>query len=451
MSVSIAAKALLYDRQADSGLVGTLFRQDENKGAVFVDRVTVPIVDYASDRVDRTGALDGVEDGSYLVQLALPNGEIMTEGFEVVQGEDTKLVVVIPHDGPHEWSSLQALTGQFAPGGMAYDRDVPHVDSGAADYGGLRRDPEHGFQLRFIDMESADARHSLLQEQALPRLASLIAQDLSVPDAAGLLGVGAEVESTSEEDKDFALFEFVRQGCIGDGAERGDFYFGPGTEMTRSYLLELSARGASLICLPAPWTRMGYDETEIQLLLDKRSLESEPEYTLTIGDPMVNSALGYIRNGALHEAARLIDFDASRELLFNKISSPLAATIGGYLLVLGLDRSAYQPNSENWKNWVDNLYGWFEWLPDGAILKSAKYFVLGDKDRDGALEALMAAYDRGLPFFTFGLNLMLEGMRRFANEGEVAAQERLPILEAIAAVTDPSHNFLTVQVSRHWP
>jgi hypothetical protein len=62
----------------------------------------------------------------------------------------------------------------------------------------------------------------------------------------------------------------------------------------------------------------------------------------------------------------------------------------------------------------------------------------------------MTAYDRGLPFFTFGLKLMLEGMRRFANEGEPLAQQRLPTLESLAAVADPGQHFLKIDVSRKW-
>ena len=451
MSVSMAARALLYHRRADSGLVGTVYRQDPKKGAVFVDRVTVPIVDYASDELGRIPALDNAESGRYLVQLALPNGEVKTEGFDIIKGTDTKLIVDIPHEGPHEWSSLQALTGEFTAAGAGLEPEAFHrrvdADYVGRDYATLRQDPEHGFQLRLINLATAAA--SLLASDTLPRLAALIHRGAAVGEAEAGLGGGFEIEQPAKEDNDYALFEFVHAGSLGDGAGKGSFHFGPGSGIERAYLLEKSARGASLICLPAPWTKEG-EETEIQLLLNKRTLGGEPDYTLTIGDPMINTALGYINNGALHEAARLVDFQTAKNLLFHKISSPLPATMGGYLLVLGLDRSAYKSRSDDWKNWIDNLYHWFEWLPDGAILRSALYFVLGDKDRNAAYNAVMTAYDRGLPYFTFGLNLMLEGMRRFANEGETAAKERLETLEVIARVTDPSQTFLTVEVSRQW-
>ena len=62
----------------------------------------------------------------------------------------------------------------------------------------------------------------------------------------------------------------------------------------------------------------------------------------------------------------------------------------------------------------------------------------------------MKAYERGLPFFTFGLKLMMDGMRFFAREGDKKALEHLKILEIIANQTDPSQTFLTVTFSQHW-
>lgn len=450
MSVSIAARAFVEQRQAEAGLIGRVFRQDPKRGLVFIDQVKVPITNYGSDHVSRMASLEAADSGRYLLQLSLPNGQVMTENFDVSRGKETKLVVNLPHEGPHEWSTLQALTGQFD--GMSLVAMEKGADGGGASprhYADLRQEPESGFQLRFIVLGTPQTQNSILHADTLQALAALVGRDAAVEDIEDRLGTGREVITPAQEDGEFALFEFSYQGSIPDGAQRQTYHFGSGDMVPRAYLLEKSARGGSLIALPVPWTSYG-NEIEVQLMLNKWTVDKEPEYTLTIGDPMINSALGYVKNGALKEAAQLIGFSAAQDLLFHKMSSPLAATVGGYLLVLGLDRSAYKARSDAWREWVDNLCNWFPWLPDGAILKAAKYFVLGDKDRDGALEALMTAYDRGLPFFTFGLNLMLEGMRRFANEGEPVAKERLGTLETLASVTNPEHNFLALNVSRHW-
>jgi hypothetical protein len=450
VSVYVAARALLYQRQAHAGLVGAVYRQDPDKGPVFVAQITVPIVDWSSSTTGSIDALDRAPSGRYLLQLTLPDGRVVTESFEIAPGQPTQVTIDIPHEGPAEWTSLHALKGAFSArlaspaDPFAAPQPFPgRVAAAPRSYAELRADPERGLALRFLAPQAGGG------DYALPQLAALIRADLAAEDAVEALGTGSEIAMPVQEEQDYALFELVHGGSLGDGASRGWFHFGPGTDVARVYLLVQSSRGASLVSLPAPWTREG-EEVEIELLLDKTPRTGEPTYSLTIADPMINSALGYVSNGAVHEAARLIDFEAARDLLFHKISSPLAAAFGGYLLMLGLDRRAYTSRSDDWKGWVDNLAHWFEWLPDGAILRAALYFVLGDKDRDGAYDALMRAFDRGLPFFTFGLRLMLEGLRRFASEGDALAAERLALLEPIAQATDPSHNFLAVDIARHW-
>ena len=450
MTVSVAARALLYDRQAEAGLIGRIFRQDPEKGLRFVEEVTVPITDYTSDSTERLPSMDSAEAGKYLFQLSLPNGEVMTESFEVAEGKATEVVLEVG-EGPREWSTLQAMAGKFA-GEVHVAMEKPGSGGVAIrSYNEFRQDPENGFQLRFISLDSPAANSSLLQTDSIRRLADLLRTDPTVEDAEQQLGTGAEVLSTAQEDAELALFEFVYEGSIPDGAGRSSYYIDRGNIVPRAYLLEKAARGARLIALPVPWTSFG-NEVEVQLMLKMPSLygKGEPDYTITIGDPMINSALGYVNNGAVKEAASLISFGAAQDLLFHKMSNPLAATVGGYMLILGLDRKAYRAQSDAWMKWVDNLCKWFPWLPDGAVLKAAKYFVLGDKDRDGAFDALMMSFDRGLPVFTFGLNLMLEGMRRFANEGEAEARERLAVLETLAAAADPELNFVTLEVARKW-
>ena len=286
--------------------------------------------------------------------------------------------------------------------------------------------------------------------ETIPNLSQLINKRLDVKSVLDEFGSSSDVTHPTYENDDFAMFKIAYSGVLAVGEQDSKGYvFGPGSELDRHYLLQKSVLGGTLICLPTPWTTP-HGQAEVELLIKKNSIAGSLDVAMTISDPMVNTVLGYINAGAIHEAAELVDFGQSKRMLLDKVSYPLTAAVGGYLLVFGMDRKGYRSASDDWMNWVKNLDFWFNWLPDGAILHAALYFMLGGSDRDGAYQALMRAYDRGLPFFTFGLKLMIDGLRFFAREGDEHALERLTILETIANQTDPSQAFLSVSFSQRW-
>ena len=172
MSVAMAARALLYNRQADAGLVGTIYRHDPVRGATYVDRVTIPMVDFGSPRLDRIRALDQAEAGRYMVQLTLPDGKVVTQDFDIVEGEESEVTIDVPHTGPHEWTGLQAMTGQFAAGAMEEPSRGFGLQGAPEFYASLRLHPEDGFQLRFIVSANAGDPDSLLGSNALSRLSA---------------------------------------------------------------------------------------------------------------------------------------------------------------------------------------------------------------------------------------------------------------------------------------
>ena len=100
MTVRVAARALLYNKSAESGLVGQVFREDENKRFVFFSRITVPLVDYANEYTRFAEELSNAEPGNYFMQLLLPNGKVMTKDFEITPDKPTPLVFDLPHKGP---------------------------------------------------------------------------------------------------------------------------------------------------------------------------------------------------------------------------------------------------------------------------------------------------------------------------------------------------------------
>lgn len=448
MSIQIAAEAMLINRHADHGLVGSVFHRDDDSKNRFITDIRLPMVNYGSS--DTVQELQDLEPGRYLIQVSLPNNRVITQNFQIQAGEDTKVIIHIPHEGPHEWSTLHAMTGQFAAESVLTKQFTTSITPNPSSYDELRNDPKNGYSLALLRPEDGPAKAVFVPGQTNERLAELINQNLDVESAQQQLGEILDIDQPSMEDADFAIFRFGHSGLLKyEEPDHEHFDLGPGSDLSRHYLVQKSRQGAQLICLPTPWMTPD-GQADVELLVKKYSVRDELDYAITMSDPMVNSALGYINMGAIHLAQRLIDSKSAQKMLFQKISFPMAATIGGYILVLGRNASQYRSESVNWKEWVNNLDNWFNWLPDGAILNSAMQLMDNAPDLEAARDALMRGYSRGLPYFTFGLKHMIDGMRFFASKDDDEAQQRLMVLETIASRADPGVPFLSVHFSNFW-
>ena len=86
----------------------------------------------------------------------------------------------------------------------------------------------------------------------------------------------------------------------------------------------------------------------------------------------------------------------------------------------------------------------FEWLPDGAIqyawLKLKQADV--EKNRGEAREALFQAYDRGLPYYSLGLQWITDGLT-LLGEADREANERLNHVQRVTWCADMSNLFTT--------
>ncbi|WP_405243947.1 hypothetical protein [Lentisalinibacter salinarum] len=449
MSIKVAAQALLYNQpRAANGISASVHRQGKDGKSTFLRDIVVPLVDYGSDFT--LEELQDLEPDRYVIQADLPNGKVFTQGFEIEEGKETEVVFRIPHEGPHEWSSLHALTGQFWSEYVETERFSKSLAGASMDYQDSRASPEHGYSLAWI-VPRQPGPGTIEASPELPgRLCEVIRNKLDVVAATERLGELKEIETPSLWDNDFAIFRFEHDGILpGEEQSTTGHSMLRHEPVARNYLVQRSGEGAQLICLPTPWMTPD-GQAEVELLVKMHNLDEALDYSMTIGEPMINTALGYINNGAIHLAQRLIDFKLARKMLGEKMSYPLSATVGGYILVLGRNTPSYRQQSDNWKSWVRNLDNWFEWLPDGAILQGAMHLMDKGGDEDVARDAFMRAFSRGLPFFTFGLKHLIDGMRYFARKDDEDAADRLATLQTIASRADPGVPFLSVQFSNKW-
>jgi repressor LexA len=144
--------------------------------------------------------------------------------------------------------------------------------------------------------------------------------------------------------------------------------------------------------------------------------------------------LGYLRTGAVEGA----DVTAA-SLLKRKRRDPIAAAIGGYYLLrtARLDRLS---------DWGPNLSRWFPWLADGAVINGWQHIHAGrerrgdpDQHFDAARRELILATRRGVPVYTEGLQLLVDGLRLLRKDAEAEDAEldaALTFIEPFAMAAD---------------
>lgn len=128
-----------------------------------------------------------------------------------------------------------------------------------------------------------------------------------------------------------------------------------------------------------------------------------------LGNEEADLLLRYFRRGFLKEASTMTEAMQAEELLYKKMADPVSAAVGAYaLLRFGeIDRL---------HDWTENLKNWFEWLPDGLIVRAEHLARIGEHDQ--ALSLFLELPERGLPLFSTGLTYTLNRLRLYLSMGE---------------------------------
>src|SRR5207244_1700830 len=101
-----------------------------------------------------------------------------------------------------------------------------------------------------------------------------------------------------------------------------------------------------------------------------------------------------------------------------------------------------------WTNWLENLMNWFDWLPDGAIIHAAYLLKTARtrEDLDKSLYSLKTAFRRGIPFYTAGLQHLLNGLYTFSEENAEAKAMNGKVT-AVASRVDPNQAFTQITIA----
>jgi hypothetical protein len=112
--------------------------------------------------------------------------------------------------------------------------------------------------------------------------------------------------------------------------------------------------------------------------------------------------------------------------------NPFAAAAGGYILLT----TQMDTEKRYWHGWIKNLMKWFPWIPDGAI--QFGWFMLhkgqNAGDEAAARNALLTAYQRGLPLYSAGVRWLLDGLTLLADQDREDGRHDAELLAALADV-----------------
>lgn len=168
-------------------------------------------------------------------------------------------------------------------------------------------------------------------------------------------------------------------------------------------LLEVRKPEGESVCLVIPLTRNTKNQHCLVEIVDcgenfylKCMLREEPRTSLM---------MEYLVSGLYQQAADIIS-DAE-EMLQGKVSNPIGAALGGYVL-LGIGEL------EHLHNWPENLCNWFPQIADGAIIAGELAWRKGESKK--AFEFFIEASKRGLPIFREGLSLLVARLRSYVLE-----------------------------------
>ena len=393
--------------------------------------------------------------GTYRIEAHLPSGEVLRERRKVSRADEEVEVVFRAGHSPYEWLSLQRLAGNVPPQDQ-YEEWLSSLTSQIGEVAAkanllpsrsIHIDPSamsktakviRGVHLRLqpVINSIASAAGSVSDffsrgPVAVPAAPAETAPDFRLVECAARDGETLwDVLASLQAWKGFESVACLPSTCtlmapMDPGAitlwrimqnktadQDAREYVPP-----RSFAVSRRGEGVDVILLPVPWPlNTNLQSVQIEVL---REAGAGPagRTTLTVCDPQVGGLLLYLNNARIADASVILDA-AQRDglvenLISEKFKNPLAACAAAYV---GLATFSGK-DAPGWGPWLQNLNEGFPWLPDGAVVSAAYRMKTArtKQDLDAASAAFVSAYRRGIPYYTAGIQQLLQGLYLFKN------------------------------------
>ncbi|MEU5339639.1 hypothetical protein AB0H18_02090 [Streptomyces sp. NPDC020766] len=346
-----------------------------------------------------------VDPGHYIVSATLPSGVVLSQDIRLRDG-DEKRVILRPAPSPYESHSWQHLMGNIESYGAYHDGvTIPVPRSLGSRSGTWERDMiiEPGHAAWIGDPEPTSWQFPSMLTLTEGPARQLVAFEIARSEP-------RDVASLELGDAAARLYRFGAHGPLDDrGEPRLEEPMGP-----RQFLVVSLAGTEYVVTLPAPW-----GAAQIEVLVNERQSPTGSAVSVSVRDSRVGPALAYMARGAFDAAAMLVR-DAETMLYDGRMTNPLAAVAGAYVLV----GSELTEQPHRWDPWLSRLRHEFDWMSDGSLLWAMRHLRRAhtEPEREAARDALVEAFDRGVPVFTLGLSRLIHGLSEFPDDPGCAAR-----------------------------
>jgi hypothetical protein len=368
-------------------------------------------------RVGKSPTSVFLDPGRYLVEASLPSGELLRGPAELRDGAPPLDLYLKPSRSPHEWLSLQHLLVSPA-------RLQPPLPRLILEALGPYADPRMNSSWKGLKEHPTV---SLLPEGGAQVTAKL-----------------ASNPSQLHSEQERPLYPMFGDGTVDCYEVRP---WAPDPKVTGTIVIR---QDAEQVLIPVSgWRSVDGTEVSTELVVNA----TNRSVSTTVADPVFAPLLAYLAAGQSAKAAHTLG-DMPLDFLYAKLRNPFAAAAGAYVLVQSR-RSETSESQPRWRSWIHNLAERFPMLPDGAILEGWMRLHQEDQgsgiENSRALEMFLQAFHRGVPHFTAGLRMLLDGLL-FFDEASLSGMQLDTFRDALRTVrqwatwVDPSEPFTTLHV-----
>jgi hypothetical protein len=428
------------------GAVATLRRVADEMGNEVRGSVRVNVTIPANDEGD--GWPVDVKPGRWLVEATLPSGEILIEEVAVPKGQKVSVTLRAAERSPHEWLGWQHLIGNIE-GADTFEQIRGRARDMAFSVTAKTLPPELDRTLagKIADFFGGVADHLRnISPADLPILQEVLEGDHPGKPVVGLPEGFSELRGARAWKEILGLsHNSSTKVCPSAEASLSEAlhlyrFLRPARPDHRVFAHVAWGVERFAVSLPVPWPgSLGL--APVEMLVRLHPLEKAVHIGVAVLDSQFGTLAGMMTASTLPQAKIVVEQASSA--LFGKYRNRLAAAAGGYvLLATGGSENRY------WHSWIENLYGKFPDLPDGAVL-AASLRLLHPQDKssyDEARAALFEAFDRGIPYFSAGVARLLDGLTLFAADS-AEAKEKMTLVQRVAQRLDLSQAFTVIRLS----